>query len=86
MSFFVDLHNEFVVALLSTAYEGQEVGDTELWRNSQLSKAPEAKERDGKTKGETRPSMVAEEDVCTTRRDGSLLLQMTKEEGARHGM
>uniref|UniRef100_A0AAV1TP78 Uncharacterized protein n=1 Tax=Peronospora matthiolae TaxID=2874970 RepID=A0AAV1TP78_9STRA len=78
------LHNEFVAALLCTTYERQEIGHTELWRNSQLSETPEAQERDRKAKGETRPSMVAEEDVCTTRRDGSLLLQMTTEERARH--
>ncbi|OWZ16220.1 hypothetical protein PHMEG_00010006 [Phytophthora megakarya] len=72
------LHNKFVVALLSTAY--QDVGNGELQRNPQPPFAPEIQDHKGEGGGteQTRTSGGP----SPTSNDP--LLQIIKEEGARH--
>ncbi|KAL4157780.1 hypothetical protein PRNP1_003565 [Phytophthora ramorum] len=70
------LHNKFVVALLSTAY--QEEGDSaELRRNPQPPPAPEIQGHNGEGGGE-----AVRADAGSSAKDP--LLQIIKEEGARH--
>uniref|UniRef100_H3GJZ5 Uncharacterized protein n=1 Tax=Phytophthora ramorum TaxID=164328 RepID=H3GJZ5_PHYRM len=72
----LDLHNKFVVALLSTAY--QEEGDSaELRRNPQPPPAPEIQGHNGEGGGEAVRAAAG-----SSAKDP--LLQIIKEEGARH--
>ncbi|KAG7389544.1 hypothetical protein PHYPSEUDO_010189 [Phytophthora pseudosyringae] len=75
------LHNKFVVALLSTAY--QEVGDGELRRDPQPPSALQLQDHNGEGGGDAEVEMAANGGPSPT--SGSdPLLQIIKEEGARH--
>ncbi|KAF4046256.1 Transcriptional regulator of RNA polII subunit [Phytophthora infestans] len=76
------LHNKFVVALLSTAY--QEVGDGELQRNPQLPSAPQLQDHRVEGGGAAEVHTVANGSPSSTSSKDPLL-QIIKEEGARHG-
>ncbi|CAI5731148.1 unnamed protein product [Hyaloperonospora brassicae] len=78
------LHNKFVLALLSTAY--QEAGDVELSRTAQLPLALGTRKSDGCIgEAAAKLSNVADEGADSTRRDGSVLpVQTTKDGGGRH--
>lgn len=75
------LHNKFVVALLSTAY--QEVGDGELQRNPQLPSAPQLQDHRVEGGGAAEVHTVANGSPSSTSSKDPLL-QIIKEEGARH--
>ncbi|KAI9987464.1 hypothetical protein PInf_023503 [Phytophthora infestans] len=75
------LHNKFVVALLSTAY--QEVGDGELQRYPQLPSAPQLQDHRVEGGGAAEVHTVANGSPSSTSSKDPLL-QIIKEEGARH--